>query len=133
MKQNNEYTHSLQLTNNEAFFLRTFMGSLSVICYRNIINTKQLYNGVNKDMLLRLIESRNNEFGDNDIVYSIWNKMNKLSIQFPQPPKVLMYQYLYKDSEDDTSWKITEHISNTSKYPNKILKRIDDSECYLEE
>jgi hypothetical protein len=134
----NTNTHYITLTNNQAYFLYTFMSNMSTDDYRLMIENNYYYDEFNKKILLDLLEDVNNNNNNNiykekDITYDIWEKLHRLDIMHPKKSKVIKYQYLYKDFEYDISWKITEHLSSAEEdnmvatYPNRVTKILDNT------
>lgn len=104
-----EKTFTIELTNSQGYFLKTFMGHLSNSMYAEIINKHMAGDAV----LLQLSGSNNTyDMGhDKDVTYSIWQKLEKL--EFKNPEKLIIkYQYAYINSKYDTNWKITTPLSN---------------------
>jgi hypothetical protein len=126
-------THSITLTNNQAYFLYIFMSNTSTDDYRLMIENNDYYDEFNKKILLDLLEDVNNIYNEKDITYDIWRKFDRLDIELPQKSKVIKYQYLYKDFEYDISWKITEHLSSVEEdnmvatYPNRVMQILDNT------
>ena len=105
-----EKKFTIELTNNQGYFLKTFMGGMSNSMYKEIINKYMAGNA----SLLQLL-SGDKAFDvdcDEDITFSIWQKLDQ--IKFNSPSKLIIkYQYAYICSDNnDGVWKITEPLSD---------------------
>ena len=115
--------HTITLTNNQAYFLKHFLGGhtnadLNESIRNNIRNGSCL---VNADIMLNLCSSKNS-YDNTDINYHIYSLLDALVIETPKI-KIKKYQYAYKINGTDT-WDITSLMENFNP-TNTLVYRLD--------
>lgn len=115
--------HTITLTNNQAFFLKTFLGGLSTAdlkeSIRNICYLENVDNLI--DIMLDMCSSKNS-YDNTDINYEIYKILDNLVIESPRI-KIKKYQYAYKINGSDT-WDVTTLLADFCP-TNAIVHRLD--------
>lgn len=99
--------HTITLTNNQAYFLKHFLGGLSTADLNESIRNNSCLD--NADIMLNLCSSKNS-YDNTDINYHIYSLLDGLVIETPRI-KIKKYQYAYKINGTDT-WGVTSLMEN---------------------
>lgn len=89
--------HTIELTNNEAYFIKHFFGMTSKSTAQDVIKLRLETGLTNYDILMDLAGNKNS-FDGFDVIFDVYRKLAKLDIDIPKATvKVKKYKVLYKN------------------------------------